>query len=473
MGKIVKYCNTCEESFAEKFSFCPICGDPIKAFEMNPVEATADVEEIIPVEVAFPIAEPIEVESNEVILKPLQIVQVEEEITAAEVELPETIELLADEQVIDFDEPEISLELDDEAGIDEIEPIAKPKFAVSGAGSGLDGETSDETFNTTIDYSDYRPIDSNSFSLDYDDDDFHVTVLSEKNVKERNLLLLGTMVIVLTLCVGVVIGSIFNHPLLVGAIGDDELVAFVPIVEEVPMTVEDEKQQKEDEKGGGGGGGGRDEQTPISKGRLANQTPNPLINPDTSIIQRKAELQQPIASTQGDQLRTPTDERYGDPNSTLAKLSNGLGTGGGQGSGIGTGQGSGRGTGQGSGIGSGSGSGIGDGTGSGRGTGGSGDNNDQPPTRTAGPTKGVNILSKPEPKYTDDARKNNIQGQVTLRITFLSNGQIGSISPVSGLSFGLTEQAIAAARRITFEPAMRNGQPYSVTKTFQYRFAIY
>lgn len=470
MGKIVKYCNSCEESFAEKFSFCPICGDPIKAFEMNPVgeEVEADM--------AFPekTLEIIEAKTKEVVIEPLEIGPAEEPIADEKVELPETIELLADDRTFDFDEPEIALEIDDEVEIEEIAPIAMPNVSVFGNDAGSDEEVSAGGYQSTIDYSHFQPIDSNLNNFDDDDDDFHVTVLTEKNVKERNLLLLGTMVIVLTLSIGVVIGSIFNHPLLVDAIGDDYLVAFVPIVEETPMTVEDEQKKKDDEDGGGGGGGGRDEQTPTSKGRLANQTPNPLINPDTSILQRNAELLQPVASTQGDnKIRTPTDERYGDPNSTLALLSNGLGTGGGQGSGTGTGQGSGRGTGQGSGIGSGSGSGIGDGTGPGRGSGG-GNDGDNPPIRpTAGPTKGLNILLKPEPKYTDAARQNNIQGQVVLRITFLSNGQIGSISPVSGLSYGLTEQAIAAARQIRFEPAVRNGQPISVTKTFQYRFAIY
>ncbi len=37
MGKIVKYCAACDESFAEKFGFCPNCGQAMTAFEMNPV----------------------------------------------------------------------------------------------------------------------------------------------------------------------------------------------------------------------------------------------------------------------------------------------------------------------------------------------------------------------------------------------------------------------------------------------------
>jgi TonB family protein len=85
----------------------------------------------------------------------------------------------------------------------------------------------------------------------------------------------------------------------------------------------------------------------------------------------------------------------------------------------------------------------------------------------------MKIVSKPRANYTDTARQNQVQGTVTLRVTFLANGQIGSISPVSGLPYGLTEQAIAAARSIRFEPQMVNGNPVAVTKQVQYSFTIY
>lgn len=85
----------------------------------------------------------------------------------------------------------------------------------------------------------------------------------------------------------------------------------------------------------------------------------------------------------------------------------------------------------------------------------------------------MKIVSKPRANYTDAARQNQVQGTVTLRVTFLPSGQIGSISPVNGLPYGLTEQAIAAARSIKFEPQMVNGSPVTVTKQVQYSFTIY
>lgn len=85
----------------------------------------------------------------------------------------------------------------------------------------------------------------------------------------------------------------------------------------------------------------------------------------------------------------------------------------------------------------------------------------------------VKIISKPRAKYTDLARQNNVQGTVLLRVTFNSNGTIGTVSPVTTLSDGLTEQAIVAAKQMQFEPAKRKGQPVSVTKQVQYSFTIY
>jgi TonB family protein len=87
--------------------------------------------------------------------------------------------------------------------------------------------------------------------------------------------------------------------------------------------------------------------------------------------------------------------------------------------------------------------------------------------------QGLKIISKPRANYTDAARQNQIQGTVTLRVTFLESGHIGSVSPISGLPDGLTEQAMAAAAQIRFEPANKNGEPITVTKSVQYSFTIY
>lgn len=84
----------------------------------------------------------------------------------------------------------------------------------------------------------------------------------------------------------------------------------------------------------------------------------------------------------------------------------------------------------------------------------------------------VKILSQPRAGYTDSARQENTEGIVVLSVTFLASGQIGSISAVKSLPNGLTEQAIAAARRIAFEPAKVDDVARTTTKQLTYSFAI-
>ena len=88
-------------------------------------------------------------------------------------------------------------------------------------------------------------------------------------------------------------------------------------------------------------------------------------------------------------------------------------------------------------------------------------------------TQKVRILSRPEPQYTEEARKNQISGTVVLKAVFSSNGTVTNIRPVSNLPFGLTEKAIAAARQIRFVPAMKNGHAVSQYIQIEYNFNLY
>jgi TonB family protein len=78
---------------------------------------------------------------------------------------------------------------------------------------------------------------------------------------------------------------------------------------------------------------------------------------------------------------------------------------------------------------------------------------DTNPTTTA-----VEITYKPNPVYTDEARKLKLEGEVLLEVMFGANGQLQVIRVVRGLGHGLDEAAIAAANKIRFKPATRTGQ---------------
>ena len=80
---------------------------------------------------------------------------------------------------------------------------------------------------------------------------------------------------------------------------------------------------------------------------------------------------------------------------------------------------------------------------------------------------------KPRPAYTKEARRLRIQGFVTLRVLLSASGKISRVRVMKGLRAGLTENAIRAACRIEFKPAIRTGQPVAqwVTAEYVFRFA--
>ncbi|HMF09480.1 MAG TPA: TonB family protein, partial [Thermoanaerobaculia bacterium] len=69
------------------------------------------------------------------------------------------------------------------------------------------------------------------------------------------------------------------------------------------------------------------------------------------------------------------------------------------------------------------------------------------------------ILRIVKPVYPEVALRARIRGLVVLRVMVSENGSPEQIQVVRGAAGGLTEAAVSAVRRWTFEPARRNGQP--------------
>jgi TonB family protein len=225
----------------------------------------------------------------------------------------------------------------------------------------------------------------------------------------------------------------------------------------------------------GGGGGGSREQLPPSQGRL----PVPSVIPAaiTRTYARLPSLPQGGIDIDPALWRNLDFASYGDPRSKSTTPSNGPG----EGDGVGTGKGTGIGEGEDNGFGPGR-----------KGNMGGGDK--QQGSRGSGGGPGCNtpgcvgrdqiykvhdvnqrprVLSKPEPHYTEAARKNGTTGTVVLRVVFSSTGEVTNIQAVQSLGDGLTEKAIAAARQIRFVPAMRDGRPVSMFMQLQYNFNLY
>jgi TonB family protein len=83
------------------------------------------------------------------------------------------------------------------------------------------------------------------------------------------------------------------------------------------------------------------------------------------------------------------------------------------------------------------------------------------------------VITKPEPTYTDEARKNQVTGTVILRCVFSSSGSVTNVRIVSGLPFGLSEKALEAARQIRFIPAIKDGHFASMYIQLEYNFNLY
>jgi len=90
----------------------------------------------------------------------------------------------------------------------------------------------------------------------------------------------------------------------------------------------------------------------------------------------------------------------------------------------------------------------------------------------AGPTTPVEILTKPRPAYTEEARRLQIEGEVVLRITFTASGSVEVLAVVRGLGHGLDERATEAARRIRFRPALEDGRPVDSTAQLRMTFQL-
>lgn len=233
-----------------------------------------------------------------------------------------------------------------------------------------------------------------------------------------------------------------------------------------------EGSKAEAKKSSGGGGGGTRDQLAQQKGKLPPPSDIPAPIPPLPIARTSA---LPVAGIDIDPALWRADKArvFGDPRSKSEAVSNGPGTSGGMGNGDGTGVGDG----SGAGVGPGEKGNIGGGPKDpgGLGPGGSNGNSPVDPNHVwrASEVQRPRVLAKPEPQYTEEARKNQVIGTVVLRVVFSRSGEVTGIRAISALPFGLTERAIAAARQIRFQPATRNGEAVSVHMQLEYNFNLY
>lgn len=85
-------------------------------------------------------------------------------------------------------------------------------------------------------------------------------------------------------------------------------------------------------------------------------------------------------------------------------------------------------------------------------------------------TKRAEITDKPQPVYSREARMNGTSGRVRVRALLSSKGRVTKVSVLRGLPDGLSRSAVAAACKLEFKPAVKDGQPVSQYVTLEYGF---
>jgi len=191
--------------------------------------------------------------------------------------------------------------------------------------------------------------------------------------------------------------------------------------------------------GGGGGGGAHQVEDPI-KGH------EPTVAKLTILPAQIMRIDRPKLGVEPtEQVKIPENSNL--PNlgmsqsPQVALASQGKGSGSGFGSGLGGGLGAGHGVGAGPGSGGGYGGGL---------------------MSVGGGVTAPQVLHSVEPEFTDEARRANYQGSVSIKLIVDSQGNPQDVRLASHLGMGLDEKAIAAVRQYRFKPAMFQGHAVSV-----------
>lgn len=71
------------------------------------------------------------------------------------------------------------------------------------------------------------------------------------------------------------------------------------------------------------------------------------------------------------------------------------------------------------------------------------------------------LVYGPDPEYSDQARKANVEGTILLKVTVTENGDVANVQVTKGLGSGLDEKAVEAVRTWKFKSGTKDGTPVS------------
>jgi periplasmic protein TonB len=82
------------------------------------------------------------------------------------------------------------------------------------------------------------------------------------------------------------------------------------------------------------------------------------------------------------------------------------------------------------------------------------------------------LLFKPKPIYTQEAKSKRIEGEVLVEVVFEASGKLRVLRVVRGLGYGLDDAAVQAVEQTRFKPALQDGQPLDYTAVLHVIFQL-
>ncbi len=81
-------------------------------------------------------------------------------------------------------------------------------------------------------------------------------------------------------------------------------------------------------------------------------------------------------------------------------------------------------------------------------------------------------IFRPQPRFTEDARRAGVEGVVILETVVDEEGNVRDVKVLKGLPFGLDQSAVDTVKTWRYEPALRNGKPVAVYFIFTINFQM-
>jgi outer membrane biosynthesis protein TonB len=82
------------------------------------------------------------------------------------------------------------------------------------------------------------------------------------------------------------------------------------------------------------------------------------------------------------------------------------------------------------------------------------------------------VLKAAKPEYTEEMKRNRVQGVVSARILVDIDGKVKRIEILNDLGFGTKEAVEKACKELEFKPAMEGDTPVATLIVFKFRFVL-